>query len=111
MNDLSGFSKKISRLIPKKVNKINPDNSEIKNSSLHSGIPKIFGTIQSKISSFSSTLHNKKNKIGNGKPFLQSDKNENASKFSKADKVSGFEIDKIVESKQDELDFDDNLLT
>jgi hypothetical protein len=109
LNNLSEFSKKFSSLIPKKVNKNNLENSEIKTSNLTGGIPKIFGSIRSKISSFSSTISSKNNKIGSGKNVLQSDKKAGTSKFSKTDKISGFDFDEGVESKKDELDFDDNL--
>jgi hypothetical protein len=109
MDGLSEFSKKFSSLIPKKVNKNNLENSEIKTSNLTGGIPKIFGSIRSKISSFSSTISSKNNKIGSRKNVLQSDKKAGTSKFSKTDKISGFDFDEGVESKKDELDFDDNL--
>jgi hypothetical protein len=109
LNSLSGFSKKLSSLIPEKVNKNNLRNSEIKPSNLTGSIPKMFGSIRSKISSFSSTTGSKKNKMGGGKNVLQSDKKAGTSKFSKTDKVSGFDFDEVVGSKKDELDFDDNL--
>ena len=109
-NNFSEFSKKFSNLIPKKVNKNNLENSEIKPLKSTSGIPKIFGTIRSKISSFSFTLSGKKNKLGSGKSVLQSNKKVETSKFSGNEKVSAFDIDKMVDSKKDELDFDDDVL-
>jgi len=111
MSSFSEFSKKLSNLIPKKVKKYDLENSETKPLKLTSGIPKIFGTIKSKISSFSFTLRGKKDKLNSKKEFLQSSKRAETSKFSRNEKVSGFDIDKIVESKQDELDFDDSVLT
>ncbi len=83
---------------------------EIKPLKSTSGIPKIFGTIRSKISSFSFTLSGKKNKLGSGKSVLQSNKKVETSKFSGTEKVSSFDIDKMVDSKKDELDFDDDIL-
>jgi len=110
INNFSEFSKKFSNLIPKKVKKSNLENSEIKPLKSTSGIPKIFGTIRSKISSFSFTLSGKKNKLGSGKSVLQSNKKVETSKFSGTEKVSSFDIDKMVDSKKDELDFDDDIL-
>jgi hypothetical protein len=110
-SNFSEYSKKFSDLIPKRVKKQNLENNEIKPIRATSEIPKIFGTIRSKISSFSFTLRGKKNKLESGKPVQQSSKKVEASKFSGNEKVSGFDIDKIVESKRDELDFDDDILS
>ncbi len=109
MSNFSESGKKFSDLIPKRVKKQNLENNEIKPLKATSEIPKIFGTIRSKISSFS-FLRGKKNKLESGKPVQQSSKKVEASKFSGNEKVSGFDIDKIVESKRDELDFDDDIL-
>jgi hypothetical protein len=110
-SNFSEYSKKFSDLIPKRVKKQNLENSEIKPLKATNEIPKIFENIRSKISSFSFTLRGKKNKLESGKAVLQSSKKIEASKFSGNEKVSGFDIDKIVESKRDELDFDDNVLS
>ena len=105
------YSKRLSGLIPRRAKKQNLENSEIKPLKSTSGIPKIFGTVRSKISSFSFTFHGKKDKLNSGKSVLQSNKKAEASKFSGNEKISNFDIDKIVESKKDELDFDDNVLS
>jgi len=109
-SNFSEYREKFSGLIPKKVKKQNLENSEIKPLKATSGIPKIFGNIRSKISSFSFTLRGKKNKLENGKPVLQSNKNVEASSFSGNEKFSNFDVDKLVKSKRDEFDFDDNVL-
>src|SRR5665647_2295270 len=98
INNFSEFSKKFSNLIPKKVKKSNLENSEIKPLKSTSGIPKIFGTIRSKISSFSFTLSGKKSKRGSGKSVLQSNKKVETSKLRGNEKASAFDIDKIVDS-------------
>ena len=110
-SNFSEYGKKFSDLIPKRVKKQKLENNEIKPLKATNEIPKIFGTIRSKISSFSFTLRGKKNKFESGKPVPQSSKKVKASKFGGNEKVSGFDIDKIVESKRDELDFDDNVLS
>ncbi|MGB9132597.1 MAG: hypothetical protein WCB90_08335 [Methanosarcina sp.] len=107
----SEFSKKLSSLLPKKVRKNNFENTGMKSPKTGKGIQKIFGTLQNEVSVLSSFLRGKKGKSDNGKSGLQFDKKSGSSKLSKAGNVSGFDVDKIVESKKDELDFDDNLLT
>jgi len=109
-SNFSEYGQKLSGLIPKRAKKSHLENSEIKPLKSTSGIPKIFGTIRSKISSFSFTLRGKKDKFSNGKPIPQSNIRAEATKFSGNEKISSFDIDKIVESKKDELDFDDNVL-
>lgn len=109
--NFSEYSKKLSGLIPKREKKHNLEKSEIKPLKSPSGIPKIFGTIRSKVSSFSFNLHGKKDRINAGKSVLQSNKKAEASQFSGNEKISDFDIDKIVDSKKDELDFDDNVLS
>ena len=109
LKGLSESSKKFSSLIPKKGNKNNLENSETKSLKSSSGIPKIFGTIRSKISSFSFTQRGKKNKLDSEIFVPQSNKKVETSKLSGTDKVSGFGIGKIAESNRDELDFDDNI--
>lgn len=109
--NLSEYSKKLSDLVPKRTKKSNLESSEIKPLKSTSGIPKIFGTIRSKVSSFSFTLHGKKNKLDSGTSVLQSGKKAETSKFNGNEKIRNFDIDKIVESKKDELDFDDNVLS
>jgi hypothetical protein len=111
MGNFSEYSQKLSGLIPKRAKKSNFENSEIKPLKSASGIPKIFGTIRSKISSFSFTFRGKKDKFSTGKPIPQPNKTSEVSKFSGNDKISNFDIDKIVESKKDELDFDDSVLS
>lgn len=110
MSIFSGISKKFSDLVPKKEKKHNLENSEIKTLKPTSGIPKIFGTVKSKISSFSFNLRHR-NRYDNEKTALQSDIKEGTPKFGRNEKVSGFDVDKLVESKKDELDFDDSVLT
>jgi hypothetical protein len=110
MSNFSGISKKFSGMIPKKEKKYKLENSEIKTLKPTSGIPKIFGTIKSKISSFSFNLRHR-NKYGSEKAALRPDMNQGTSKPSGNEKVSGFDVDKLMESKKDELDFDDSVLT
>lgn len=109
--NFSEYSKKFSGLIPKREKKHNIENSEIQPLKSTSGIPKIFGTIRSKVSSFSFNLRGKKDKLNTGKSVLQPNKKAEATKFSGNEKISSFDIDQIVESKKDELDFDDNVLS
>jgi len=111
INGFSEFSKKLSSLIPKKVHKNNFKNSETKSLKSGNEVQKFFDTLRSEISIFSSFWRGKEDKLGSGKTVLKSDKKVRTSKLSETDNVSGFDIDKIVESKKDELDFDDNLLT
>lgn len=110
-NSFSEFSKKLSSLIPKKANKNNFRNSEIKPLKPGNGIHKVLDTLRNEISLFSSFWRSKEDKLDSGKSALQSDKKAGISKLSGTDKVSSFDVDKIVESKKDEFDFDDNLLT
>jgi hypothetical protein len=110
MGNFSGYSKKLSGLIPKREKKHNFESNEIKPLKSASGIPKIFGTIRSKVSSFSFNLHGKKDKINTGKSVQQPSKKAEASQFSGNEKASDSDIDKIVDSKKNELDFDDNVL-
>ena len=80
-SNFSEYGKKFSDLIPKRVKKQKLENNEIKPLKATNEIPKIFGTIRSKISSFSFTLRGKKNKFESGKPVPQSSKKVKASKF------------------------------
>jgi hypothetical protein len=115
MESFSEFGNKLSNLIPKKGSKrsleSNEINHEIKPLKSSDEVPKIFGTIRSKISSFSYSLRGKKNRLESGKSLLQPNKKAEFSKLSGNEKVSGFDIDKIVESKKDELNFDDSILS
>lgn len=110
-SNFSEYSKKLSGLIPEKMKKHSPENSEIKPLKSTGGIPKIFGTVRSKISSFSFAMRSKKNKLGSDNSVLQPNKKANTSKFNENEKISSFDIDKVVDSKKDELDFDDNVLS
>jgi hypothetical protein len=109
--NFSEYIKKFGGLIPNRVKKQKPENSEIKPLKSTGEIPKIFGTIRSKVSSFSFNLRGKKDKINTGRSVLQPDKKSGSSQFSGNEKINDFDIDKIVDSKKDELDFDDNVLS
>jgi hypothetical protein len=111
MESFSELGTKLSNLIPKKGNKKSLEYNEIKPLKSSDEIPKIFGTIRSKISSFSYSLRGKKNRLESEKSLLQPNKKAEFSKLSGNEKVSGFDIDKIVESKKDELNFDDSILS
>jgi hypothetical protein len=111
MESFSELGTKLSNLIPKKGNKKSLEYNEIKPLKSSDEIPKIFGTIRSKISSFSYSLRGKKNRLESGKSLLQPNKKAEFSKLSGNEKVSGFDLDKIVESKKDELSFDDSILS
>ena len=89
MDDFSGFSKKFSNLIPKRANKTNLENIEKKSPKSTGEIPKIFGTIKSKISSFSINLRGKKNKFDSGKTPLQSNKKQRLQNSVKMKKLVG----------------------
>ncbi|KKG15607.1 hypothetical protein EO98_04500 [Methanosarcina sp. 2.H.T.1A.6] len=69
---------------------------------------KLFVNFKNKISSISSTLP-RRNKQDEGKFVSLSSKMETDSQFNAKDRVNNLE--KVVESKKDELDFDDDLLT
>jgi hypothetical protein len=111
MESFSELGTKLSNLIPKKGNKKSLEYNEIKPLKSSDEIPKIFGTIRSKISSFSYSLRGKKNRLESEKSLLQPNKKAEFSKLSGNEKVSGFDLDKIVESKKDELSFDDSILS
>ena len=110
-SNFSEYSKKLSSLIPERMKKHSPESSEIKPLKSTGGIPKIFGTVKSKISSFSFSMRGKKNKFGNENSALQPNKKAKTSKFNENEKISSFDIDRVVDSKKDELDFDDNVLS
>jgi hypothetical protein len=110
-SNFSEYGKKLSSLIPKKEKKQNLGSNEINPLKSAGGIPKIFGTVRSKISTFSSNLGGKKTKLSSEKPVLQPNKKADASKFSGNEKINSFEIDQLVETKKDELDFDDSVLS
>jgi len=71
-------------------------------------IQKLFVNLRNKISSLSSTL-SRRNKHDKEKFVSLSDNEETDSKFGLTNKVNN--LDQVVESKKDELDFDDDLLT
>jgi hypothetical protein len=71
-------------------------------------IQKLFDNLSKKISSLSSALP-RKTKHDKERFVSLADKKENDSKFLSTDKVNN--LDKVVKSKRDELDFDDDLLT
>lgn len=110
-SNFSEYSKKLSSLIPERMKKHSPESSEIKPLKSTGGIPKIFGTVKSKISSFSFSMRGKKNKFGNENSAVQPNKKAKTSKFNENEKISSFDIDRVVDSKKDELDFDDNVLS
>lgn len=110
-SSFSEYSKRFSRLIPERMKKHNSESSEIKPLKSTGGIPKIFGTVRSKISSFSFAMRGKKNKFGSENSVLQSNKKAKTSKFNENEKISSFDIDRVVDSKKGELDFDDNVLS
>lgn len=110
-SNFSEYSKKLNSLIPERMTKHSPESSEIKPLKSTGGIPKIFGTVKSKISSFSFSMRGKKNKFGNENSALQPNKKAKTSKFNENEKISSFDIDRVVDSKKDELDFDDNVLS
>lgn len=110
-SNFSEYSKKLSSLIPERMKKHSPESSEIKPLKSTGGIPKIFGTVKSKISSFSFSMRGKKNKFGNENSALKPNKKAKTSKFNENEKISSFDIDRVVDSKKDELDFDDNVLS
>lgn len=76
-------------------------------------IQKFFGNLHNKISLVSSTLHNRNTNDEGKFASLSNKKEQNKkgpnSKFNATDTVTNLE--KVVESKKDELDFDDDLLT
>jgi hypothetical protein len=111
LNGFSGFNKKLSNLIPKKINKNNSGNSGIKSTYSKSGIKKAFGSLRRKIPSFS--LSSRSKKMGNvdGNGIQQTDNKMQTAQFNGIDKFSSFDVDKIVESKKSEFDFDDDLLS
>lgn len=71
-------------------------------------IQKLSGNLGKKVSSLSSALL-RRNKQDEGKFVALSDKKGTSPKPDVTDKINNF--GKVVESKKDELDFDDNLLT
>lgn len=119
---LSGISRKKSGSSRKKSSAVQKKSSSIhKNSSKNNlekvetiflkakdAIQKLFVNLRNKISSLSSTL-SRRNKHDNEKFVSLSDKEEADSKFGLTNKVNN--LDQVVESKKDELDFDDDLLT
>ncbi|MCQ1535934.1 hypothetical protein FTO70_09630 [Methanosarcina sp. KYL-1] len=110
-NGFSVYGKKLSSLIQRIPNKNKHEHAEIKSLKSITQIQKLFGNLLTKISSFSFTLPGKGNKRSGRRFDLSSDNKTKASKFGGAETVNAFNIDKIVEAKKDELDFDDDLLT
>jgi len=136
LKHFSEYSKKLSSLIPKRSGSSLKRSSSVKNRSssfkkksrsvqgnsskkylekvetiflkAKDAIQKLFVNLRNKIPSVSSTLP-RRNKHDDGKSVSLSDQKEINSKFSVTDNVNNLE--KIVESKKDELDFDDDLLT
>jgi len=109
----SGSSRKRSSSVQRNSSKNNPEKVEPIFLKAKDSIQKLFGNLRNKISSISSTLPLRK-KNDEEKFFSLSDKKEKNkketnSKFNAADNVNNLE--KVVESKKDELDFDDDLLT
>lgn len=109
-NILSGITEKLGNLAPKKAGKTSKS-SETKPLKPKNGANGFVNTMQNKMSVFSSFLRGKKDKSNIGKPGLKSDQKTGTSKFNGTDKTSGFDVDKIVEAKKGEFDFDDDLLT
>ena len=109
----SDSSRKSSISVQRNPSKNNPEKVEPIFLKAKDSIQKLVGNLRNKISSISSTLP-RRNKNEDEKFVSLSDKKEQNkkepySKFSVTDNVNNLE--KIVESKKDELDFDDDLLT
>jgi len=103
-NGFPKFKNKFNSYFRRKTPENKPDKIKIPFLKQKKSIQELIGNLKSKISSISSTLSGKGNNPGAGKLDISS---KNA-KASKSDKVNDF--DDIVESKKDELDFDDDLL-
>jgi hypothetical protein len=116
------FSKKLSILIPKKSDSSQKESTSAQSSSSKNFLGKLeamlleakdsgqkhFAGLYNKISSLSSALPRKK--INAKEKFVPlSDDKKAGLKFDGTDKVNN--LDKAVESKKDELSFDDDLLT
>ena len=127
LKHFSECSKKLSSLIPKSSGSVQKKPSLIPGNSSKNDLEKVetiflkakdaiqnfLVNLLNKISSISSTLP-RENTHGEGKfAFLSKKKEQNKketnSKFSVTDHVNN--LDKVVESKKNELDFDDDLLT
>ncbi|MDQ1276211.1 MAG: hypothetical protein QG610_1786 [Euryarchaeota archaeon] len=129
LKQFSEFGKKLSSLIQTKSGspQKKPGSSQTKSTSVKSNSSKNFpGQVESvllkaknacqkhfagfgnKISSISSALHRKNSNAKEKFVPLSDDRNASL-KFDGTDKVNN--LDKAVESKKDELDFDDDLLT
>lgn len=128
LKHFSEYSKKLSSLIPKRSGlSLKRSSSVQKKSSLiqrnssnnnpgkvetiflkaKDSIQNLFVNLRNKIPSISSTSP-RRNKHDDEKFVSVSDKKDTNSKFSVTDTVN--DLEKIVESKKDELDFDDDLL-
>ncbi|MDD3246898.1 MAG: hypothetical protein PHF18_08615 [Methanosarcina sp.] len=106
-------SRKSSISVKRDSSKNNPEKVEPIFLKTKDAIQKFFGNLRNKISSISSTLP-RRNKHDDEIFVSLSDKKEQNkkepnSKFSVTDDVNNLE--KVVESKKDELDFDNDLLT
>ncbi|WP_440947578.1 hypothetical protein ACSAZL_04715 [Methanosarcina sp. T3] len=125
----SDYGKKLSSFIPKSSGSVRKrsgsgrkKSSSVKRASSKNSLDKVgtiflkakgairkfFASLSNKISSLSSSLP-RRNKKDEDKLVSLSDYGEADTKLSSAEKVN--HLDKVVESKKDELDFDDDLLT
>jgi hypothetical protein len=118
----SKYSKKLSSLIQKSSGSTRKKSSSVRRASGKNSLDKVgtiftkvkdtllklFASLGNKISSLSSSLP-RRNKKDEGKRVSLSDYEDTDTKLSAAEKVN--HLDKVVESKRDELDFDDDLLT
>jgi hypothetical protein len=122
LKQFSEQSKKLNSLIPKKSGQIQKKSSSVRKTSSKNGlekgetiflklkntVPNILSNLSRRLSSLSSTLP-RRSKNDEGKSVSRSNSKNMDSGTYKADKVNN--LDKVIESKKDELDFDDDLLT